>query len=160
MDEKGFTSSEILNEISKISGDSKKCSNIKEYLTLEEAKKLANRALEKAKLMDVKIVVSIVDSGGNLILLNRMDDSFLGSIEVSINKAYTALSFNLPTHLLKKLVEPKGDLYTLQNIRRIIAFGGGYPIKKGKYILGGIGISGGTVEEDIEIVKCALQVRE
>lgn len=156
MDEKGFSSSEILNEILKISGDSKKDSNIKEYLTLEEAKKLANRALEKAKLMDVKIVVSVVDSGGNLILLNRMDDSFLGSIEVSINKAYTALSFNSPTHLLKELVEPKGDLYTLQNIRRVIAFGGGYPIDRNGKLLGGIGISGGTVDEDLKIVQYAI----
>lgn len=154
MENKKLTSKELLKSILEISYENNR------NLNLSLANKLAKRAIKKAELINIKIVVSILDSGGNLILLNRMDNSFLGSIDVSINKAYTALSFNIPTHLLKKLVEDNGELHTLENSNKgkIIAFGGGYPIKINKKLLGGIGISGGSVKEDTEIVEYALEI--
>lgn len=132
-------------------------------ITLKVAKRLAEAAEEKALEMGVPIVFSVVDAGGNLLLLHRMDLSLLASVDISINKAFTALSLKMPTHQLTPLLQPGAALYGIQNTNnhRIVAFGGGYPLERGGIIIGGIGVSGGSVEQDMEIaihVVHALQI--
>ncbi|SHJ73049.1 ATP:cob(I)alamin adenosyltransferase [Geosporobacter subterraneus DSM 17957] len=134
----------------------------KSYLNLELAKKMAGAAEKKAEEIGIPIVFSVVDASGNLILLHRMDNSLLVSIDIAINKAYTAAAVRIPTHEVGPLVQPGAVLYGLQwtNDNRIVTFGGGYPLKANQSILGGIGVSGGTVDEDMIIASHVLKVFE
>lgn len=127
--------------------------------SLSNLKCMAEFAEEKAKEMNVPIVFSAVDAGGNLLILHRMEDSLLGSIDISINKAFTANAFKMPTHELAQKSTPNSSLYGIQNTNnnRVVIFGGGFPyLYKGK-IVGAIGVSGGSVEEDMEIGEYALE---
>lgn len=126
--------------------------------SLSMIKKLAEAAEKKALEIGVPIVFAAVDSGGNLALLHRMNDSLLASIDIAVNKAYTALALKIPTDELNQMANPGGKLYgiTTTNNSRIIAFGGGYPVEKDGIVIGGIGVSGGSVEQDMEIAKYAL----
>lgn len=127
-------------------------------LNLQIAKKLAELAEEKAKEIKVPIVISIVDDGGNVILIHRMENSLLASIDLSLNKAYTAVSLKMPTDKLKDLCKPGEELYGIQHTNnRFVIFGGGIPfVYKGK-VVGAIGVSGGSVEEDICVCEYALR---
>lgn len=131
-------------------------------LTLELACKMAKAAEAKAKEIGVPIVFSVVDPGGNLVLLHRMENSLLASIDISSNKAFTAVALKMATHELVPATQPGKELYGIQlsNQNRIITFGGGYPLKAGAEIIGGIGVSGGTVAEDMVIASEALKVFE
>jgi len=130
-------------------------------LDLELAKKMAEAANEKALEMNVPIVFSVVDKGGSLILLHRMKDSLLASLDISMGKAFTACALKLATHEVKKLSEPGKELYGIEstNKGKLVLFGGGYPVKIKNKIVGGIGVSGGTVEEDMIIAEEALKIR-
>ncbi|RKD32761.1 cob(I)yrinic acid a,c-diamide adenosyltransferase [Thermohalobacter berrensis] len=133
----------------------------KNLLNLEIAKKMARGAENKAREIGVAIVFSVVDSGGNLLLLHRMNNTMLASIDISINKAYTAVALRIPTNEVMSLVQPGKELYGIQNTdNRIITFGGGFPLKLNGEIIGGIGISGGTVEQDVEIGLESIKVFE
>ncbi|MEW9123329.1 MAG: cob(I)yrinic acid a,c-diamide adenosyltransferase [Thermotaleaceae bacterium] len=131
-------------------------------LNLSIAKKMTEGAETKAKEIGIPIVCSIVDAGGNLVLLHRMDNSLLASIDISINKAFTAAAIRIPTHEVAPLTQPGAALYGIQwtNSNRIVNFGGGFPLKSGDQIIGGIGVSGGTVEEDMIIASHALKIFE
>lgn len=126
---------------------------------LEKAKVLANRAEEKAKQMGVPIVFSAVDSGGNLLLVHRMTGSLLGSLDVSINKAFSANAFKMPTHQIGELCQPGKSLYGIQytNGGRVVAFGGGLPCCYNGEVMGAIGVSGGTAQQDLEIATYVLE---
>jgi len=131
---------------------------VKEKL-LELAKKLAEAAGEHAKKIGVPMVIAVVDKGGNLILCHRMDDSLLASLDIAVNKAYTAMAVRVPTHQLAELAQPGQSLYGFEatNQGRIVIFGGGYPLKIDGQLIGGLGISGGTVEEDMEVAEAAIR---
>lgn len=131
-------------------------------LNLDLAKKMAEAVEEKATQMGVPIVFSVVDAGGNMILLHRMNDSLLVSLDIAQNKAYTSAALKIATHEVGPLIQPGEVLYGLQwtNQNRIVTFGGGYPLKIHNEIVGGIGVSGGSVEEDMIIAAQALRVFE
>ncbi|HZG72471.1 MAG TPA: cob(I)yrinic acid a,c-diamide adenosyltransferase, partial [Chondromyces sp.] len=131
-------------------------------LTLELAYKMARAAESKAAEIGVPIVFSVADSGGNNILVHRMEGALLASLDISPNKAYTAVALKMATHELVPLIQPGGELYGIQfsNQGKIVTFGGGYPLKVGFQIIGGIGVSGGSVEEDMVIAVEALKVFE
>ncbi|MBU5437540.1 cob(I)yrinic acid a,c-diamide adenosyltransferase [Tissierella sp. MSJ-40] len=126
---------------------------------LDNIKKMAEFAQEKAREMNLSIVFSAVDSGGNLILFHRMEDSLLASIDISINKAFTASALKTATHDLVQISSPNNPLYGIQttNNGRIVAIGGGFPYNYNGKVVGGIGISGGTVEEDMEVGMYVLE---
>lgn len=128
-------------------------------LNLQTAKKMVAFAEQKAKEINVPVVISVVDSGGHIILMERMEDSLLASIDISLNKAYTALSLKMATEDVQNLCKPGDPLYGIQesNNNRIITFGGGIPFTyKGK-VVGALGVSGGTVEEDTYVAKYAIE---
>lgn len=137
---------------------SQKTSHNKPF-TLETIKSLAEFAEEKANEMKVPMVFSAVDEGGNLLLLHRMEGSLLISVEVSMNKAYTANALKMPTEQLADLIAPGGEFYGLQNLEsgRIVAFGGGIPYEIKGQVVGAIGVSGGSAEEDMLIAQFALR---
>ncbi len=127
--------------------------------SLSNLKCMAEFAEEKAREMNVPIVFSAVDAGGNLLILHRMENSLLGSIDISINKAYTANAFKMPTHELAQKSTPNSSLYGIQNTNnnRVVIFGGGFPYLFNGKVVGAIGISGGSVEEDMQIGTYALE---
>lgn len=122
-------------------------------ITHEQALKVVFEAKKKAEDSNVLVNIAVVDAGANLKAFIRMDESFLGSIDVAIKKAKTARYFNIATGDLGKLTQPGGIIYNIEvSNNGLITFPGGVPIKnnEGK-IIGAIGISGGTIEEDHEI---------
>jgi len=131
-------------------------------LTLEDARALLAAAEAKAAALGTPYNIAVVDSGGNLLLFARMDGAWLGSIDIAIHKAFTARAFDMPTDELAKMAQPGKPLFGIQdtNHDRIVVFGGGAPVKAGETVLGAIGASGGTVQQDIEVVEAALRAFE
>lgn len=129
-------------------------------LTLELAQQIIEKARAEAEKMGVPMVIAVVDDGGNLKSCQRMDESLLASIDIAVNKAYTAVALKMPTHELAGLVQPGRELYGLEatNQGRIVTFGGGYPIYCQGHLIGAIGVSGGAVEEDMQVAQSGLQV--
>ncbi|MHB1010519.1 MAG: cob(I)yrinic acid a,c-diamide adenosyltransferase [Propionibacteriaceae bacterium] len=125
---------------------------------LAALKRMAEAAEAKAVELGVPVVFAGVDAGGNLMLLHRMADSLLGSIDLAIGKAFTSAAFKLPTSALKDASAPTGELHGIQssNGGRVVVFGGGLPVFVDGHLAGGIGVSGGTVDEDVRIVTHAL----
>lgn len=119
-------------------------------LTLSLAKKLAVKIEEKAEQLGVRAVVAISDSGARPILAECMDDAYIASYDIAVNKAYTSVSLKMSTSDLKKLSQPNGELYGIQftNNGQIVIFGGGVPLKIKGSIVGGLGVSGGSEEQD------------
>ena len=119
---------------------------------------MGEAAIKKAVEINVPVVFSVVDNGGNLLYLERMDEAFVTSVDIAINKAFTAWALKKGTNEISEVVLPGQSLYGLNitNNGRIIAFGGGFPIIHNGEVVGAVGVSGGTVEEDMEIAKAAL----
>lgn len=119
-------------------------------ITLEVAKLLASRVEEEARRIGVNAVVAIADEGGNLKLCECMDHSYLASRDIAINKSYTSVALKMSTKKLSALAAPGASLYGIQftNGGRIVIFGGGDTLESRGRILGGIGVSGGSEEQD------------
>jgi uncharacterized protein GlcG (DUF336 family) len=131
-------------------------------MTLDLALELIAAARAKAKEIGVPMVIAVVDAGGNLVAQQRMDDALLVSIDISLNKAYTAVAVKVPTHQLAPLVQPGAPLFgiSLADRGRVIVFGGGFPLRRDHKIIGGIGVSGGSVEEDVICAAAAVDLFE
>ena len=128
-------------------------------VNLDLALELVAAAQKKAQEINVPMVVAVVDAGGNPVAFQRMDGALLVSIDIAINKAYTAAAVKLSTHELGVVAQPGQPLFGIHNADggRIVIFGGGFPLKRGNEIIGGIGVSGGSVDEDIGCAQAALE---
>lgn len=126
-------------------------------ITLAAAQQMA-AAVQKATEINVAVVFSVVDRGGNTLLIQRMDEAFVSSCDISLNKAWSACSLKQGTHEITPAVQPGQSLYGLQltNQQRIIIFGGGLPVIFNEQVIGAVGVSGGTVEQDQLLAQCAL----
>lgn len=132
-------------------------------MTLICARKVIRAVQTKAKEMGVKAVCAVSDAGGNPIAVECMDDAFLASYDIAVNKAYTVVALKMPTKDLASLAAPGGSLYGIQftNGGKIVIFGGGEPlINKDGCIIGGFGVSGGTAEQDTKLGEYAREVFE
>lgn len=129
-------------------------------ITLDRARQIVNEARLAAEKIGVHVAVSVVDAGGNLVIFERMDSTILVATDLSQDKAYTAASLKMPTHELGEKAAPGGALFGIQETHggRIVIFGGGFPLIENGRLLGGIGVSGGSVEEDILIAQAGLKV--
>ncbi len=129
-----------------------------ESITLEEAQRLIQAALEKAREIGQPMNVAVVDNGRELKAFSRMEDAWLGSISISIDKAFTSASFLMPTQDLAPMTQPGEPLYGLEttNGGRIINFAGGIPLMRGDDVAGAIGVSGGTPDQDHEVAEAGL----
>ncbi len=125
---------------------------------LGKAKQLIAAAEEKAVEIGVPMVIAVVDAGGNLVAQHRMDGALLASISLALDKAYTAVALKSPTDEIASAVTPGQPLFGLNtaNNGRFITFGGGFPLLAGGNVVGGLGVSGGTVDEDIIVARAAL----
>ena len=134
----------------------------KQDMSLELAKAVSSRVEERARQMGVKAVIVVMNSGANPVLVHCMDDSFIASYDVAFNKAYTVVGLKMPTIKLKEFAQPGGSLYGIQNTNggRIVIFGGGEPLVVGERIVGGLGVSGGTEDEDTALAAYGRQAFE
>lgn len=122
-------------------------------LTLDIAKRIVAVGEKKAKELGKDFVFTVVNSEGNLILQEKMDNAILISVEVSRKKAYTSASLRAATADMAEMIKPGRSLYTLQNDPKYVMFGGGIPLFIDGELVGAIGVSGGSVEEDLTVVK-------
>jgi len=122
-------------------------------ITLEQALAAVSAARAKAEKQGTLMDIAVVDAGANLKAFVRMDGAFLGSIDISIKKAKTARFFNMPTGKLGELAQPGKPLYNIEfSNGGLITFPGGLPLKdKNGNIIGAIGVSGSSVEDDHEV---------
>ncbi|MDC7954457.1 heme-binding protein [Fusobacterium simiae] len=134
--------------------------NIDNNLSLEKARKIIRAGEKKAKEMNLSAVFAVVNSEGNLIIEERMDNAILVSIEVAYKKAYTAAALKLNTEDLTALVQPGAMFYGLQSDPKYIVFGGGMLLKIDGKIVGAVGVSGGSAQEDMEIAKACVNAFE
>ena len=120
-------------------------------MTLSLAEELADAVLREAERIGVRAVVCVSDAGGHPRLVKSMDDAYLASYDVAVNKAYTVVALKMSTAALKPLAQPGASLYGIQftNGGKIVIFGGGDPLtdRSGR-IIGGLGVSGGSEEQD------------
>ena len=121
-----------------------------DYISLDDVKLLASKIEVKAKEMGVNAVVAIADEGGNLKLCECMDNSYLASRDIAINKAYTSVALKMSTKKLSTLSQPGQPLYGIQHTNggKIVIFGGGDTLELSGKIVGGLGVSGGSEEQD------------
>jgi uncharacterized protein GlcG (DUF336 family) len=128
-------------------------------MNLSKALKIIDAAKSKAREIGVPMVIAVVDAGGNLVAQERMDDALLVSIDIARNKAYTAVAVKVATGDLAGVTQSGQSLFGLNTTdgNRIVIFGGGIPLKKGDEIIGGIGVSGGSVEEDITCAEAGVE---
>jgi len=134
-------------------------SGMVQSITLDTAKDLIDAAERKAEEIDNPMVIAVANSEGNLIAQHRMDDAWLASVSISRNKAYTSAALDMPTHELAEPSEPGNSLYGLQTTDegRIVIFGGGYPlIDEDGEVVGAFGVSGGAVEQDMEVAQAGV----
>ncbi len=129
-------------------------------LSLEKARKIIRAGERKAKEMNIAAVFAVVNPEGNLIIEERMDNAILVSIEVAYKKAYTAAALKLNTQDLTALVQPGAMFYGLQSDPKYIVFGGGMLLKVDGKIVGAVGVSGGSAQEDMEIAKACVKAFE
>jgi uncharacterized protein GlcG (DUF336 family) len=121
-----------------------------EDLTLEQAERIVAAAKKKAAEINTKMDIAVVDAGGNLKAFARMDGAWLGSIDIAQRKARTARWFDMNTGEIGKLSQPGGPLFGIEHSNGgLISFPGGIPLKNSKgEVVGAIGVSGSTVEND------------
>jgi uncharacterized protein GlcG (DUF336 family) len=119
-------------------------------LTLEVAERIVGAAKMKAVGINTKMDIAVVDAGGNLKAFVRMDGAWLGSVDIALRKARTARFFDMNTGEIGKLSQPGGPLYGIEHSNSgLITFPGGVPLKNAQgEVVGAIGVSGSTVEND------------
>ncbi|HEX5385804.1 MAG TPA: heme-binding protein [Gemmatimonadales bacterium] len=128
-----------------------------ETITLDDARRVIAAGEDKARQVGQPENIAVVDAGGNLLAYHRMDGAWIGSIDISIDKAFTSRAFNLPTKALAKKAEPGGPFYGIQNSNggRVMIFAGGVPLKRDGQIVGAVGVSGGSGDQDEEVAEAA-----
>ena len=126
-------------------------------LSLADARKLIAAGEKKAAELGIPYNIAVVDAGGGLIAHERMDGAWLGSVDIAINKAWTARAFDMPTEKLGKMAQSGKPLFGIDstNHEKVVIFGGGVPLKLDDVVVGGLGASGGTVDQDLEVVEAA-----
>jgi uncharacterized protein GlcG (DUF336 family) len=119
-------------------------------MTLEDARRVIAAAEKKAKELGQPMNIAVADEGGNLVSHVRMDGAWLGSIDISINKAFTARAFDISTKDLAAHSQSGGQFFGIHvsNHGRIMIFAGGVPLKKNGKVVGAVGVSGGSGDQD------------
>jgi len=127
-------------------------------LGLSDARRLIAEGEKKAQELGIPYNIAVVDAGGALISHVRMDGAWQGSIDISINKAWTARAFDMATQDLAKAAQSGESLFGINttNQSKVVIFGGGVPVKVGDIVIGAVGASGGTVEQDQKVAAATI----
>lgn len=128
-------------------------------ITLDSAKRLIEKIEQEALRRNKPSVIAVCSPDGNPVAVHVMDGSFLVSFDMAVKKAYTSVAVKMSTMELSRLTQPGQTFYGLGKMSdNIVIFGGGVPLKVGDTIIGGLGISGGTGEEDNSLAEYGLQI--
>lgn len=130
-----------------------------ENATLEDARRIIAAGEQAADKLGQPMNIAVVDAGGNLIAHERMDGAWIGSIDISINKAFTARAFDLPTGELAPNAQPGKQFYGIDgsNSGRIMIFAGGVPLVSNGHVVGAVGVSGGDGKQDQSVAEAAAK---
>jgi uncharacterized protein GlcG (DUF336 family) len=128
-------------------------------VSLEEARQAIAAGERKAAELKVPYNIAVVDAGGGLVAHARMDGAWLGSVDIAIDKAWSARAFDMPTDALARLAQSgqQGFGINTTNHGRVVIFGGGIPLKANGVVIGGVGASGGSVEQDTLVARAAVE---
>ena len=156
MDEKQLTA--LVEQIVRGTKEHSGCCG-KHKMTLKKARALTSAVEERAREMGVNAVIAVSDAGGNPVSVQVMDGAYLASWDVALQKSYTVVALKMSTAELAKLAAPGASLYGIQftNQGKIVIFGGGEPLEKDGKIVGGLGVSGGTEEQDTALAAYGKQ---
>lgn len=129
-------------------------------VTLPQARELIRAVEQRAAQMGVNAVVAISDAAGHVVAVECMENAYIASFDVAVNKAFTVTALQMSTAQLKPLAQPGASLYGIQftNGGKIVIFGGGEPLKRGGRIVGGLGVSGGTEEQDTALAAFGAEI--
>lgn len=124
-------------------------------LKLEDARRVIAAAEHRAAEIGQPMNIAVVDGGANLVAHVRMDGAWIGSIDISVNKAYTSRAFDIPTRDLAAESQPGRQFYGIHasNGGRVMIFAGGIPLRQGGVVVGAVGVSGGTGEQDQTVAE-------
>ncbi len=128
-------------------------------MTLERAQKVIAAAQKKAVEVGQPMNIAVADEGGNLVAFARMDGAWLGSIDISMKKAWTSRAFDIDTKTLSTVTQPGQDFYGLHvsNNGKVMIFAGGVPLKRGGAVVGAIGVSGGSGKQDHAVAEAGAK---
>jgi uncharacterized protein GlcG (DUF336 family) len=128
-------------------------------VTLEAARHVIESARRAAQGIGVAMNIAVVDDGNNLVAFERMDGAWLGSIDIAQGKAYTARAFDMSTKDLAPLCQPGEPLFGIHtsNNGRLIIFAGGIPLERDGEVVGAIGVSGGSIDQDQEVAEAGAE---
>ena len=130
------------------------------HVTIDDAQNIINAARKAAQKNKTQMCIAVVDSGANLKAFLRMDDAWVGSIDIAIKKAKTAVFFGMPTGEIGKLSQPGNPLFGIEHSNDgLITFPGGLPIvDKDGVLIGAVGVSGSSVENDHAVAAAGVKV--
>lgn len=128
-------------------------------INLNESKQVVQQAKAKAIQLNVPVNIAVLDTAGYLKTFERMDDAFLGSMDIAIKKAKTASLFRTSSENVGQYLKPEAGAYGMINTNEgLVGFAGGLPILKNNAIIGYIGVSGGAVSEDLQIATAGAEI--
>ncbi len=124
-------------------------------ITLADARRVIDAAERRAQEIGQPMNIAVVDEGGNLVAHVRMDNAWIGSVDISINKAWTSRAFNISTRELAELSQSGDQFFGIHasNRGRVMIFAGGVPLKRGEQVVGAIGVSGGMGKQDQAVAE-------
>src|ERR1700729_2265480 len=127
-------------------------------LDLADARRIIAAGERKANELGIPYNIAVADAGGGLVAHVRMEGAWLGSVDIAINKAWTARAFDMSTEDLSHLAQSgqQGFGINTTNDSRVVIFGGGIPVKRDGIVIGAVGASGGSVAQDIEVAEAAV----
>ena len=127
-------------------------------ITLADAKRIIEAAEKKAAEIGQPMNIAVVDTGGNLVAHVRMDNAWMGSVDISINKAWTSRAFDISTKELAEFSQSGGQFFGIHasNHGRVMIFAGGIPLKRGNQVVGAVGVSGGLGKQDQAVAEAGV----
>lgn len=128
-------------------------------VSLDDAQRMIAAGRAKADEISSPSNIAVVDAGGNLVAHARMDGAWIGSVDISINKAFTARALDISTEDLAPNAAPGKQFYGIHesNHGRIMIFAGGIPLRQSGQIVGAVGVSGGTGDQDTTVAQAAAE---
>ena len=152
---------EVLREMSSEHGkQGHVCKCSKHRMTLALAKSLIEKVEQKAIEIDLAVVIAVSDQAGRIVAVHCMDDAFMASYDIAVHKTFTSAGLKMSTAELTKLSQPGQPLYGIQhtNEGKIVIFGGGEPLEAEGKIIGALGVSGGTAEQDTMLAAYGKEI--
>lgn len=136
------------------------CKCKKNKMSLALAKALIEKVEKKAAEIGINVVIAVADEAGRIKAVHSMDDAYIASYDVAVNKAFTSAGFKMSTEVLGQYAQPGGPLYGIQhtNDGKIVVFGGGEPLEVEGKIIGALGVSGGSAEQDIQLAVYGKEI--